>query len=130
MLTDYLTQEEKKILIHTYYSDFIRPNELKSKLDLLLEDLSLCEIKRPLGNREKLRHPDENRNIVPYFFKKIYFDYKDSFSHLCASPRKKDIFHKAYAFPDLGTQMMDEPTEYKLRAYKKDSSKLLSPVNF
>ncbi|MDR2548979.1 MAG: hypothetical protein LBD10_02050 [Desulfobulbus sp.] len=91
--------------------------EFVENIDLFNE----WDIKTAIENYDDVILSEQRVN--PYFFSRILIELKNSFSHICSSPKREKIFYKAYCWPSVKDKQLNNTQKEKILLYKNNQEK-------
>jgi hypothetical protein len=68
------------------------------------------------------------RQTTPLYFKSIYFECREAFSHICSSPKREPIFNDSYCYPDQQSYLLNEYVKEKLMIYENSIDQFIAEL--
>lgn len=105
-------------------------NKFDLKCDNYLSRMNLLaewRLNSPINGLKVTDQDSQRRNLI--IFNRIIDELEKSFSHICGSPERDEIFYKSYCWPESGSNLSDENRKDKFELYTDDIRNFYADIN-
>ena len=93
-----------------------------------IRDLSFIGATNPIYTIPESENIYDARKNSPHYLAKVWHEIDESFSPICASPKRKKLFESSYVFPSVEDKSININDHKKIREYRENPDSFLTEL--